>query len=178
MTYFSKYQIKIEKKYNIEYKEIISEQKNIISQRDDKINEQNNKLDELQNIFALIKFNTKDPNNDYYIIALHLFNIFIKDNNISITNFLFNIDNINISKLDETFKILDTNRLILKKLIESYFLLKLDRNISETKINTTEQINVQLEMQKYTVPMDTSSKYSGFLQVYISLQSTFNFNFF
>ena len=94
MAYFSKYQIKIEKKYNIEYKEIISEQKNIISQRDDKINEQNNKLDELQNIFALIKFNTKDPNNDYYIIALHLFNIFIKDNNISITNFLFNIDNI------------------------------------------------------------------------------------
>ena len=49
MAYFSKYQIKIEKKYNIEYKEIISEQKNIISQRDDKINEQNNKLDELQN---------------------------------------------------------------------------------------------------------------------------------
>ena len=61
MSYFSKYQIKLEKKYNIEYieiitehKEIINEQKNIITQKDDKINEQNNKLDILQNQLKIL----------------------------------------------------------------------------------------------------------------------------
>ena len=51
MAYFSKYQIKLEKKYNIEYteiitehKEIISEQKNIITQKDDKIDKLQDQL--------------------------------------------------------------------------------------------------------------------------------------
>ena len=48
ITYFSEYQLKLEKKYNIEFKEKISEQKNIINEQKNIINKQDNKIDKLQ----------------------------------------------------------------------------------------------------------------------------------
>ena len=56
MAYFSKYQIKMEKKYNIEFKEKIIEQDKLIIEKDNKINEQDNKIDKLQDqLTTLIK---------------------------------------------------------------------------------------------------------------------------
>ena len=96
MAYFSKYQIKIEKKYNIEYKEIISEQKNIISQKDDKLNELQDQITILlKNSQDQIKKSDEILNNN-------------RDSDIKYNTIIEKLDNITEELVDTKEELVDT----------------------------------------------------------------------